>query len=39
MDQDALIIREYREAFEKYARNGIIVNYQATPSILGTHSL
>jgi len=24
MDQDALIIREYREAFEKYARNGII---------------
>jgi AraC family transcriptional activator of pobA len=24
MDQDALIIREYREAFEKYARKGII---------------
>jgi AraC family transcriptional regulator, transcriptional activator of pobA len=24
MDQDALIIRDYREAFEKYARNGII---------------
>lgn len=24
MDQDALIIKEYREAFEKYARNGII---------------
>ena len=24
MDQDALIIREYREAFEKFARNGII---------------
>ena len=24
MDQDALIIKDYREAFEKYAKNGII---------------